>query len=90
MPAPTSCTARGGTDTLIGMGGNDVYYTDVAATQVIESAGGGTDALYTSVSYTLAAGADVEILSTNNSAGSRRDQPDRQRHRQHHLRQCRQ
>ena len=30
-----------------------------------EAAGAGTDAIYTSVSYTLAAGSEVEILSSN-------------------------
>jgi serralysin len=60
----------GGTDTLYGFGGNDTYYTDVAATQVVESAGGGNDALYTSVSYTLAAAAEVELLSTNSHAAT--------------------
>jgi serralysin len=55
----------GGNDVLIGFGGNDVYYTDVAATQVLEAAGGGSDALYTSVSYTLAAGSEIELLSVN-------------------------
>jgi Ca2+-binding RTX toxin-like protein len=60
----------GGADTLIGLGGNDTYYTDVAATQAIEAAGGGTDALYTSVSYVLTAASEVEFLSTNNTAGT--------------------
>jgi Ca2+-binding RTX toxin-like protein len=56
----------GGVDTLIGLGGNDIYYVDVAGTQVSEAAGGGTDAIYTSISYALAAGNEVEILSSNN------------------------
>jgi predicted extracellular nuclease len=60
----------GGADLLVGLGGNDVYYTDVAATQVVEIAGGGTDALYTSVSYTLGGNAVVELLSSNDYAGT--------------------
>jgi Ca2+-binding RTX toxin-like protein len=56
----------GGSDVLIGFGGNDIYYTDVAATQVVEAEGGGADTVYASVSYALAAGASVETLSANN------------------------
>ena len=56
----------GGTDTLYGFGGNDTYFTDVAATQIIEAAGGGSDTVYASISYTLGAGSEVEFLSTNN------------------------
>ncbi len=60
----------GGIDILYGFGGDDVYYTDVAATMVIEADGAGNDALYTSVSYALRADASVEILSTNQTAGT--------------------
>lgn len=60
----------GGTDVLIGFGGNDVYYTDVASTTVYEAAGGGNDAVYSSVSYTLASGQEIEVLSTNLTAGT--------------------
>ena len=55
----------GGTDVLVGLAGDDIYYTDVAATQVTEAAGGGNDALYVSLSYVLAEGAEVETLSAN-------------------------
>ena len=41
------------------------------------------------VSYALNAGAEIELLSTTDNAGNDRDQPHRQRIRQHHLRQCR-
>jgi Ca2+-binding RTX toxin-like protein len=60
----------GGVDILYGYGGDDRYYTDVAETQVIEAAGGGNDALYTSISYTLAQGMSVEHLSTNSHAAT--------------------
>jgi Ca2+-binding RTX toxin-like protein len=60
----------GGADTLYGFGGNDVYYVDLASVQVVEAAGGGNDAIYTSVSYTLAGGAEVELLSTNSYAAT--------------------
>ena len=60
----------GGNDTYYGFGGNDTFYIDVAGVQVVEYAGGGNDALYSSVSYTLAAGVEVETLSTNNHAAT--------------------
>jgi Ca2+-binding RTX toxin-like protein len=60
----------GGVDVLVGYGGNDIYYTDVAATQVVETAGGGNDQLYTSVSYVLGAGAEVELLSVNDASAT--------------------
>jgi Ca2+-binding RTX toxin-like protein len=65
-----SLHGAGGTDLLYGLGGNDTYYTDVATTQVFEAAGGGTDALYTSVSYTLGGGQEIETLSANNHAAT--------------------
>src|SRR6185369_17234000 len=48
--------------------GNDVYYVDNAADQVIEAAGGGSDNVYASVGYTLAAGQEVEALRVYGSA----------------------
>lgn len=60
----------GGVDTLVGRGGNDTYYTDVAATQIVEGAGEGVDAVYSSVSYALGSGAEVEYLLTNSDAGT--------------------
>jgi Ca2+-binding RTX toxin-like protein len=53
-----------------GLGGNDTYYVDDAADQVIEAAGGGTDRVLALVDYTLRAGAEVETLSTTSTAGT--------------------
>jgi Ca2+-binding RTX toxin-like protein len=56
----------GGADIMQGLGGNDTYYVDEAGDQVMESAGqGALDSIYTSVSLTLAAGDDIELLATN-------------------------
>jgi serralysin len=57
-----------GSDTMIGGPGDDVYIVDhagnwiVPGDQITETAGQGDDTVRTSVSWTLAAGADVETL----------------------------
>jgi len=60
----------GGADTLVGQLGNDTYIVDNAGDRVTEFGGQGSDRVETSVSCTLTAGADVEILRTTNSAGT--------------------
>lgn len=52
----------GGDDAMYGFGGNDVYYVDRQGDQVIERANGGFDILYTSVSYRLRPGEQVELI----------------------------
>ena len=55
-------------DTLIGGLGNDTYVINTANDNIIESAGGGiADRAKVSVSFTLAAGDDVEFLETTNA-----------------------
>jgi len=49
-----------GADTMDGGTGNDVYYVDNLGDRVIEKAGGGTDLVYSSVSFKL--GENVEDL----------------------------
>jgi Ca2+-binding RTX toxin-like protein len=57
--------SSGGPNTLIGLGGDDVYYVNNAADVVIEAANGGYDTVMASVSYTLPA--NVEALYVNGS-----------------------
>jgi len=60
----------GGGDTLIGLGGNDTYLITDGVETVIEAVGGGSDVVYTSVSFALAAGQEIELLSTTSNAGT--------------------
>jgi VCBS repeat-containing protein len=60
-----SLLSSGGPNTLIGLGGDDVYYVNNAADVVTEAANGGYDTVMASVSYTLPA--NVEALYVNGS-----------------------
>jgi Ca2+-binding RTX toxin-like protein len=58
----------GGADKMTGGAGNDTYYVDSALDVVTELAGGGTlDHVKASVSYVLAAAANIEFLETANA-----------------------
>jgi Ca2+-binding RTX toxin-like protein len=63
-------TGGGGTDILVGYGGNDTYYIDGPGAQVFENAGGGNDSVYTSASFTLGAGQEIELLAASNFAAT--------------------
>jgi Ca2+-binding RTX toxin-like protein len=52
-----------GLDVLSGRGGNDFYRVEQTGDVVLETAGGGNDAVYAVVSYTLGAGQEIEMLS---------------------------
>ena len=56
--------AGAGADALYGYGGDDSYFVD-GLDVVIEEAGGGFDAVYSSTGFTLLAGVEAEILSVN-------------------------
>jgi len=56
-------TGAAGTDTLIGGNGNDVYVVDSTGDKITELAGGGTDRVESTVSFTIAAQPDVENLT---------------------------
>ena len=60
-----------GADTLIGLAGDDTYVIRNVGTRVQEVSGNGTgDRVLAVVSYTLAAGVDIEFLETGNTAGT--------------------
>jgi Ca2+-binding RTX toxin-like protein len=59
-----------GVDTTYGGAGDDFHFVDNAGDVVIEAVGGGNDRVFAGVSYTLAAGAEVEMLTTDNNAGT--------------------
>lgn len=58
-----------GADILSGGTGDDAYAVDDAADQVFEAVGAGNDAVYTSVSYTLMDGQEIELLGSTSAAG---------------------
>jgi Ca2+-binding RTX toxin-like protein len=55
---------QGGVDQAIGRGGNDTYLVDNANDSVIENGGQGNDTVFTSVSWVMTPGSDVELLAT--------------------------
>jgi serralysin len=57
------------TNTLTGGAGNDTYYVDGAADIVREAVAGGTDTVFTSVSYVLTAAQEIENFATTSQAG---------------------
>lgn len=57
-------------DTLIGLFGNDVYRVYSSNDVIQEADGQGTDSVFTSGNYTLAADVSVETLSTENQAST--------------------
>ena len=57
--------SSGGPNTLVGLGGDDLYYVNNTADVVIEAANGGFDSVQTFVSYTLPT--NVEALYMNGS-----------------------
>jgi Ca2+-binding RTX toxin-like protein len=61
---------KAGADTLVGRAGDDFYFVDSAGDVVLENAGEGSDRVFASVSWVLAAGASVEMITTDFSPGT--------------------
>jgi Ca2+-binding RTX toxin-like protein len=61
---------RAGNDSLRGGGGNDLMMVNAALDRVFEAAGQGQDTVMASVSYRVAAGAEVELLATADAAAT--------------------
>nr|WP_229583079.1 calcium-binding protein [Paracoccus sp. S-4012] len=59
-----------GDDTLIGLGGDDVYYVDSAADLVIEAAGQGFDTILTTVDYALPDHVEALVLTVAGLSGT--------------------
>lgn len=59
-----------GADQMNGGSGDDQIYVDNAGDVAVEAVGGGNDHVLTTVNHTLAAGAEVERLSTTNMTGT--------------------
>ena len=57
-----------GADTLAGGIGNDTYVVDNAGDVVVEDAGGDTDRVYSSITYDLGLGSNVENLTLTGTA----------------------
>jgi Ca2+-binding RTX toxin-like protein len=51
-----------GADVMLGEAGNDVYFVDNAGDQVVESAGEGTDAVFSSAHFALSANVETLVL----------------------------
>ncbi len=60
----------GGSDQMTGGIGNDTFIVDSPGDKVFETAGQGADAVYSSASYTLAAGQHIETISTTLTTGT--------------------
>ena len=65
-----------GADQMAGGAGNDIYFVDDAGDTVLEAIGGGTDRVYSSVSWTMTNGQAIESLTlkgTDNIDGTGND-----------------
>ncbi len=60
----------GGADLMVGWGGNDWFFVDNAADRVVEATGEGADRVFAGASWTLSAGAEVELFTTDFHTGT--------------------
>ncbi|MBX3568959.1 MAG: calcium-binding protein [Rhizobiaceae bacterium] len=61
---------KGGSDTLVGLGGNDTYKVYNSGTKIVEGAGAGSDTVQAAVDYTVGKGVYIQVLETTNAAGT--------------------
>ncbi|MBX3566473.1 MAG: calcium-binding protein [Rhizobiaceae bacterium] len=61
---------KGGSDTLVGLGGNDTFRVYNSGTKIVEAAGGGSDTVEAAVDYTVGKGVYIQVLETTNAAGT--------------------
>jgi Ca2+-binding RTX toxin-like protein len=62
---------RGGADVMLGGAGNDLYFVDDAGDMVAENASEGSDAVFATVDYTLAANVEALVLQgSDNPSGT--------------------
>jgi len=71
-----SLLSSGGPNTLIGLGGDDLYYVSNAADQVIEAANGGYDTVVATVDYTLPANVEAMYMVGSGLTGMGSDNTD--------------
>jgi Ca2+-binding RTX toxin-like protein len=60
----------GGADLMVGWAGNDWFFVDNAGDAVAEVVGDGADRVFAGASWTLSAGAEVELLTTDFHTGT--------------------
>ncbi|HYI49007.1 MAG TPA: DVUA0089 family protein, partial [Allosphingosinicella sp.] len=65
-----SLNGGGGADSMVGFAGDDIYYVDNSGDRALENSGEGNDRVFASVSYTLEAGASIELMTTDFHAGT--------------------
>jgi subtilisin-like proprotein convertase family protein len=61
---------RGGADTMFGLTGNDTFFVDDVGDQTYENSGAGFDTVRASLSYTLLAFSEIEVLAVAGGSGT--------------------
>lgn len=68
-PGDDIINGRGGADIMVGSTGNDLYYVNNSGDQTIEAAGAGTDTVFSTIDFALAAAQEIESLRVYGTAG---------------------